>query len=77
MPEVKYDPKGQWHYFIEILPSHGKGVVDGIGGRAKSIVRRKVISKNDDVIVQSSLDFTTLVAELMPATSDACVALAS
>ena len=25
--------------------SHGKGVVDGIGGRAKSIVRRKVMSK--------------------------------
>ena len=59
------------------IPWHGKGVIDGIGGRAKSIVRRKVISKNDDVIVQSSQDVATLVAQLMPATSDACVALAS
>ena len=27
-----------WKYFFT---SHGKGVVDGIDGRAKSIVRRK------------------------------------
>ena len=32
------------------------------------------MSKNDDVIVQSSQDFATLVAQLMPATSGACVA---
>ena len=38
-------------------------------GRAKSIVRRKVVSKNDDVIVQSSQDVATLVAQLMSATT--------
>ena len=32
------------------------------------------MSKNDDVIVQSSQDFATLVVQLMPATSGACVA---
>ena len=32
------------------------------------------MSKNDDAIVQSSQDFATLVAQLMPATSAACVA---
>ena len=60
-----------WKYFST---SHGKGVVDGCDGRAKSIVRGKVMSKNDDVIVQSSQDVATLVAQLMPATSAACVA---
>ena len=59
-----------WKY---LSTSHGKGVVDGIGGRAKSIVRRKVMNKNDDVIVQSSHDLATLVARLMLATSAACV----
>ena len=43
--------------------SHEKCVVDGIGGRAKSIVRWKFLSKNYDVIVQSSQDFATLVAQ--------------
>ena len=47
-----------WKY---IATSHEKCVVDGIGGRAKSIVRWKFMSKNDDVIVQSS--------QLMPATT--------
>ena len=46
-----------WKY---IATSHEKCVVDGIGGRAKSIVRRKFMSKNDDVIVLSSQDFATL-----------------
>ena len=32
-------------------------------GRAMSIVRRKVMSKNDDVIVQSSQDVATLVTQ--------------
>ena len=53
-----------WKYFAT---SHG--VVDGVGGRAKSIVRQKVISKSEDVIVQNSVDFALLVAQLMPATT--------
>ena len=43
--------------------SHGKGVVDGIGGYAKSIVRLKVMGKNDDVIGQSSQDVATKLAK--------------
>ena len=31
--------------------SHGKCFVNGIGGHAKSIIRQKVMSKNDDVNV--------------------------
>ena len=31
--------------------SHGKGVVDGVGGKVKSTVRRKVLSKGKDSLV--------------------------
>ena len=55
-----------WKYFAS---SHEKCIVDGIGGRAKKIVWRKFMSKNNDVIVQSPHDFATLVTQLMPATT--------
>jgi len=54
-----------WKYFAT---SHGKGVVDGIGGKAKSLVRQKVMSKNETTIVKDSVSFAKLAAELMPAT---------
>ena len=38
----------EWKYFAT---SHGKGVVDGIGGSAKSLVRTKVMSKGGNAIV--------------------------
>ena len=48
----------EWKYFAT---SHGKGVVDGIGGAAKSGVRRKVMSKRDNAdIVQCSTDFANV-----------------
>lgn len=34
----KYQKDFSWKYFAT---SHGKGVVDGVGGRAKSLVREK------------------------------------
>ena len=38
--------------------SHGKGVVDGVGGKVKSTVRRKVMSKGKDpIIVQDCQSF--------------------
>ena len=52
-----------------MLPHPMEKVSSTIGGHAKSIVRRKVMSKNDDVIVQSSQDVATLVAQLMSATT--------
>ena len=44
-----------WKYFAT---GHWKGVVDGIGGKAKTLARAKVMSKGDNrIIVQSSNDF--------------------
>ena len=44
-----------WNYFAI---SHGKGIVDGIGGKAKALVLAKVMSIGDDRIIdQSSKDF--------------------
>ncbi|XP_071839631.1 uncharacterized protein [Apostichopus japonicus] len=53
-----------WKYFAT---SHGKGVVDGIGGAAKARVRDKVRSKGKDaLVVQSAQDFANAVKKLMP-----------
>lgn len=54
--------KIEWKYFAT---SHGKGSVDGIGGRAKSLVREATKSKRG-IVVHNSKDFATLVTELMP-----------
>ena len=49
--------------------SHGKGVVDGIGGNVKSIVRLHVMSmKKQRPIRQGSERFTELVKKLVPST---------
>ena len=41
--------------------SQGKGVVDGVGGRAKLLVHQKSLSKYDlSQVVQSSEDFSNL-----------------
>ena len=44
----------RWQCFAT---SHGKGVVDGIGGSAKCMVRNKTQSKQGNCIVQSAKDF--------------------
>ena len=51
--------------------SHGKGVVDGIGGRVKSIVyHRKVISLwRDQIIVQDARSFCQLASTLCDKTT--------
>lgn len=62
----KYGMDIEWQYFAT---SHGKGVVDGIGGRAKSLVRHAVMSKRPDApVVQNSKDFAKLAEKLMPQT---------
>ena len=38
-----------WKFFAT---SHGKGVVDGIGGSAKACVRARIMSKDEKVVVQ-------------------------
>lgn len=60
-----YGKPFEWKYFAT---SHGKGVVDGIGGRAKSLVRTKCLSKSETTCVQSSTDFFKVVQEMMPRT---------
>lgn len=63
----KYKKDFQWKYFAT---SHGKGVVDGIGGRIKSIVRQAVMSKRaESVIVQNSRDFARVASEKMTTTT--------
>ena len=40
--------------------------MDGIGGRAKSLVRSKVVSQRDDrIVVQSSRDFANAAKKLL------------
>jgi len=56
----------KWKYFAT---SHGKGIVDGVAGNAKSLVRREVMSKKQQpTIVQSSKDFADVAKKLMPNT---------
>ncbi|KAK3770821.1 hypothetical protein RRG08_036422 [Elysia crispata] len=52
----------RWQYFAT---SHGKGVVDGIGGAAKSAVRKRVLSKTGPV-VQCASDFVREVRKDLP-----------
>lgn len=62
----KFKRPFQWKYFAT---SHGKGIVDGVGGNAKSLVRAEVMSKKTrGTIVQSSLEFANVVSTLMPKT---------
>ena len=62
----KFQKDFSWKFFAT---SHGKGVVDGVGGRAKSLVRQKSLSKDGSHAVQSSSDFAKLADELMQSTT--------
>ena len=56
-----------WKYFAT---SHGKGIIDGVGGRTKSLVRQAVMSKADDApIVQTSEDFFNVLTKLLHKTN--------
>ena len=50
-------------YFTTSL---GQGSPDGVGGRAKSLVRTATKSKKSGCVVQSSEEFASLVTKLMP-----------
>lgn len=56
--EKKHDVKLSWNFFAT---SHGKGVVDGIGGTVKRSVWRQVRSGN--VMVSSAKAFADIAAE--------------
>lgn len=55
---------------VEVFAAgHGKGVVDGVGGRAKSLVRTAVKSRGGDrPIVQGAKDFCQLLEPKMTKT---------
>jgi hypothetical protein len=46
----KYGGEWYWKFFAT---SHRKGVVDGVGGKAKSLVRQKCMSKSGKTILFS------------------------
>lgn len=54
-----------WKFFET---SHGKGVVDGIGGNAKSVVRKRMLTKDGSVRVNSALDFIKIAEKLISQT---------
>ena len=59
----KYNKEFEWKF---IATSHGKGVVDGIGGNAKSLVRCHSMGKSKNkVIMQNVQSFATVVNQLM------------
>ena len=57
---VMYNIEMRWQYFAT---SHGKGVVDGIGGSSKAIVRKVTQSKHGNCVVQSSKDYFEVSAK--------------
>lgn len=63
----KFKKTFHWKYFAT---SHGKGLVDGIGGKAKCLVRNAVMSKKSTApIVQSAEDFANVVKKAMLSTT--------
>jgi len=60
-----YKKKFTWKYFAT---SHGKGVVDGVGGNIKRLVRVKSMSQGEGVIVQSAEDFANVAKDLQTKT---------
>ena len=58
----KYGKPFTWKFSVT---AHGKGVVDGLWGRVKSLVRMKTMSRGKNrVIVQNTADFVDLASKL-------------
>ena len=55
--------KFTWDYFAT---GHSKGVADGIGGEAKSMVQQQVLNKNKNTVVENAADFARVCEEFMP-----------
>lgn len=61
----KFNKRFRWKYFAT---SHGKGAVDGIGGNANGLVHKTIMSKTNEVIVQSAEDFANVRGKIMKET---------
>lgn len=57
----KHNRTFMWKYFAT---SHGKGVVDGVGGNIKRLVRMKMMAQGNECAIQSAKDFAAVAAEL-------------
>ena len=57
IPEIEI----QWHYFEA---NHGKGAVDGIGGRVKHSVFRRALSKR--VVIEGPQHFAEYANSILP-----------
>ena len=57
----KYGKTFTWKY---VATSHGKGVVDGIGGNIKRLVRIKTMPQGEAKTVQSAEDLANVVESL-------------
>ena len=63
---TKYNKRFLWKFSAT---SHGKGVVDGIGGNVKSIVQSQSMGKRKDkIIVQDAKSFYQVASKAMNAT---------
>lgn len=61
----KYEKTFFWKYFAT---SHGKGVIDGVGGNIKRLVREKIMSQSENIAIQSAKDFADLASKLVSKT---------
>lgn len=61
----KHEKTFFWKYFAT---SHGKGVIDGVGGNIKRLVREKMMSQDANVVIQSAKDFADLASRLVSKT---------
>ncbi|XP_063222491.1 uncharacterized protein LOC134531000 isoform X3 [Bacillus rossius redtenbacheri] len=57
----KHNRTFTWKYFAT---SHGKGVVDGVGGNIKRLVRMKMMTQGEGCTIQSAKDFAEVAAQL-------------
>ena len=70
---LKYNKPFTWKFS---LTSHGKGIVDGVGGKVKSSVRRNVMRlKEDRPVVQDAIDFAKTCKKLTTKTTEVCTSV--
>lgn len=58
----KYNRGFAWKYFAT---AHGKGIIDGIGGNVKRLVRQKMMAQGEGCVVQSAKDFAELASQIV------------
>ena len=57
----KFNRDFTWKYFAT---SHGKGIVDGVGGNVKRLVRMKMMAQGEGCSIKSAKDFAAVASEV-------------